>query len=95
VDLLSLQGGIALTISLVLLVVKAFALLDALRRPAEAYIAADKQSKNMWLVLLGLALVAHVLLGGALGLLNLAGTVAALVYLADARPALRAVMPGR
>ena len=92
---MDLQGGIALTISLVLLVVKAFAFLDALRRPPEAFVAADKQSKNMWLVLLGLALVAHVLLGGSLGLLNLAGTVAALVYLADARPALRAVMPGR
>lgn len=95
VNLIAVQGNIMLALSLALLVVKGFALIDAFSRPAAAYLAADKQTKNLWLVLLGLAFAAHILLGGSLGLLNLAGTVAALVYLADARPALRALAPRR
>lgn len=90
-----MQGSIMLALSLTLLAVKGFALIDAFSRPAEAYLAADKQTKNMWLVLLGLAFAAHVVLGGGLGLLNLVGTVAALVYLADVRPAVRALTPRR
>jgi hypothetical protein len=95
VDLLAVQGGLSLLIELTLLFVKAFAFLDALRRPAEVFVAADKQTKNLWMLLLGIALVAAVLLPGAFGLINLVGTVAALVYLADVRPAVRALTPRR
>ena len=84
-----------LALSLVLFVVKAFALIDAVSRPTEAFVAADKQTKKLWLLILGLSVAAHALGWGPLGLLNLAGTVAALVYLADARPALRAMTPRR
>ncbi len=94
-DVNSLQTWIAVGLSLALLIVKAFALLDALRRPPEVFVAADKQTKNLWLLLLGLAVVAALLLPGAFGLINLAGTVAALVYLADVRPAVRALTPRR
>ncbi|HZG97714.1 MAG TPA: DUF2516 family protein [Nocardioidaceae bacterium] len=95
VDLNNLQGWIALGLTLVLLLVKAFALLDALRRPPEVFVAADKQTKNLWLLLLGLAVAADVLLRGPFGLINLLGTVAALVYLADVRPAVRDFTPRR
>jgi hypothetical protein len=40
-------------------------------------------------LVLGLFLVAHMLNWRPIGILNLIGTVAAFVYLADARPALR------
>lgn len=95
VDINSVQDWIALTLTLGLLLVKAFALLDAVRRPPEVFVAADKQTKNLWLLLLGLAVAADVLLGGPFGLINLLGTVAALVYLADVRPAVRGLTPRR
>lgn len=95
VSLFAVQSNLMLALTLMLFVVKAFALVDALSRPADAYLAADKHTKNLWLVLLGLAVAAHALLWGPLGLLNLAGTVAALVYLADVRPAVRTMTPRR
>ncbi len=95
VDINSIQGWIALALTLGLLLVKAFALLDALRRPPEVFVAADKQTKNLWLLLLGLAVAADLLLRGPFGLINLLGTVAALVYLADVRPAVSGLTPRR
>lgn len=89
VEIFEFQNAVMSAISLVLLAVKGFALLDASIRPAEQFVAADKQTKQLWLILLGLAFVAHILLPGPLGLLNLAGTVAALVYMADVWPTLR------
>jgi hypothetical protein len=68
-------------------VVEAFAFADAVTRPAPAYVAANKLNKQAWLIILGLALLVHVLLAGSF--LSLIGVVAALVYLLDARPALR------
>ena len=68
-----------------LLGLKVWALIDAIRRPAEAFVAAGKQSKLIWVAILTVV----ILLGGA-GVLNvfaLAGTVAAVVYLVDVRPA--------
>ncbi len=94
-NLFTVQSNLMLGLSVLLFVVKAFALVDAVSRPGSAYLAADKQTKNLWLVLLGLAVAAHVLLWAPFGLLNLAGTVAALVYLADVRPVVRALTPRR
>ena len=45
----------------------------------------------MWLVILGVALGAHMLIASPIQLLNIAGAIASLVYLADVRPALRAL----
>jgi hypothetical protein len=74
---------------LLLGLVKMWALIDAVLRPAPAFVAADKLTKTGWLWILGLTLAAHVLLPSLL--LYLAGTVAAFVYLLDVRPALVAV----
>jgi hypothetical protein len=64
---------------------KVFALVDALVRPARLYVAAGKQTKVFWAVILTLAVLINVYL------LWLAGIVAAIVYLVDVRPALREV----
>ena len=89
------MGVVELAITLTLFACKAFAFVDALTRPAGAFLAADKQTKPFWLIVLGLFLVAHMLWWQPIGILNLIGTVAAFVYLADARPALRTVGRGR
>ena len=84
-----------LTLSVILICVKAFCFADALRYSAAHYPAAGKRTRNLWLVLLGLTLVvALIMWTSALGLLNLVGTVIALVYLFDVRPALQQVRGG-
>jgi hypothetical protein len=72
-----------------LLGVKVFAVGDALIRKDAFYVAADKQNKAFWLLLLVVFLALHVIVPTVLNPLNLIGTVAALVYLADVRPVLR------
>jgi hypothetical protein len=71
-------------------IAKVLALLDLLRRKQGSFVAASKQTKQLWLIFLGLGLAFHVPTT-ALSLVNLAGTIAALVYLVDVRPALDAV----
>ncbi len=87
-ELFQLQAEIGALIILVILVLEAFAFIDAVARPAQAYLAADKLNKQAWLIILGLALPANIWIGG---LLSLVGLVAALVYILDARPALQSV----
>ncbi len=85
------QSLVLTVVVLVLFVVKAWAFIDSLTHPAEAYVAAGKLTKAAWSVILGVFLVAHVLIPGVVNLLNIIGTVAAFVYLLDVRPALRAL----
>lgn len=94
IDLFSVQSNLELVLALVLFGVKAFAFVDAVSRPAPAFVAADKQTKVFWVLVLGLFLAAAMLSWQPIGLINLIGTVAAFVYLADARPALRAIHGG-
>lgn len=84
-DLFSVQNSIMLVLSIVLFVVKSAALVDCLTRSESQFHLHDTLPKNTWLVLLGLGLLAHILFWGPIGFLNLAGTVAALVYLAQVR----------
>lgn len=74
-----------------LLLLKGWALVDAMTRRPDAFVAASRLTKPAWLVFLALALVTHLLFGSPLGILSLVGTVAAFVYLLDVRPALVAV----
>lgn len=80
-----------LVASLAMFAVQAFAFIDAISHKPEAYVAADKLTKPAWLIILGIALAAHMLIWSPMSFLNLIGTVAAIVYLVDARPALRAM----
>ncbi len=93
-NVFAVEGTIWFVIFLVLLVVKAVAFVSSLVYPPQAYDATGKLTKPAWSVILGLGLVAQLLVGG-LGIINLVFTVAAFVYLADVRPALREVTPRR
>ncbi|MCD9196681.1 DUF2516 family protein [Aeromicrobium wangtongii] len=79
------QGGLMMILSIVLFVAKAFALVDCVGRSAAQLDGLDTLPKRTWLIILSLAVLAHVLFWYPLGLLNLVGTVAALVYLAQVR----------
>ncbi|MDX6309943.1 MAG: hypothetical protein QOI06_2989 [Nocardioidaceae bacterium] len=70
---------------------KVFALADAVYRKDAFYVAADKQNKVFWVILLAVFLVLQVLLRSPIQMFNLIGTVAAAVYLVDVRPTLRSM----
>ena len=74
---------------LALLAVKLWAFIDALIRPAQAYVAAGKLTKPAWLLILGLTVASALVLNSLT--LMLIGTVAAFVYILDAKPALASV----
>jgi hypothetical protein len=79
-------------------VIEGWAFGDALRRPKAAFPAAGKQTKPIWLIILGVGFVIGI--GGAVGYLSLlslfpiAAFVAASIYLVDVRPKVKAIQPG-
>lgn len=79
-------------------VIEGWAFVDALRRPSAAFPAAGKQTKPIWLVILGVGFVIGI--GGAVGYLPLlsifpiAAFVAAAIYLVDVRPKIKSIRPG-
>ena len=87
------RGGVFANVqSLVLLVLwvgflalKAFAFIDCIRRPAQAFPAIGRKSKVLWLILTGVAAGTSLLPGSPLGLIGIAGVVIALIYLFDVR----------
>lgn len=79
-------------------VIEAWAFVDALRRPAAAFPAASKQTKPIWLIILGVAFVLGLyaaLYGGVTSILSVAAFVAAAIYLADVRPKVKEFRSGR
>ena len=76
-------------ITLAVLAYEVRALVDAAMRPKEAYVAADKLTKQAWLLLLGLSVASTLLLGSTL--LLMISIVAASVYIVDVKPALVSV----
>jgi len=77
-------GLIMSVVGLGLFVIKAFALVDCAIRRKAAFDVHGKLNKPAWLVILGLALLLN---GDVIGLFGIAGTIAAIVYLVDVRPA--------
>ena len=75
---------------LAVLAVQVYALVDAAVRPAAAYVAAGKLTKQAWVAILGVSLVVGQLLS-LFSPLGLAAVVATIVYFVDVRPALRAL----
>ena len=55
-----------LALGLAAFVVEAWAFIDAIRRPAQAFVATGKQTKQLWLIILGVAAVVG-LAGAAYG----------------------------
>ena len=79
-------------------VVEAWAFIDALRRPTAAFTAAGKQTKPIWLIILGVATVIGL---GSLAyrvqlvsLFPIIAFVAAAIYLADVRPKVKEFRSG-
>ncbi len=70
--------------------VEAWAFVDAIGRPAQAFPAAGKQTKPIWLIILGVAFVLGLYMAiyglGVSLLLAVIAFVAAAIYLADVRP---------
>lgn len=79
-----------------------FALVDAARTRSDAFVVAGKQTKTLWLVILGVAaafgFISMPLFGGGqlspFGLLSIVAVVGAAVYLTDVRPAVRQIRGG-
>ena len=87
---LELQSQLLTVVTLALLAIQLWAFVDAVIRGPQQFVAAGKLTKPGWLIILGLALLVHLVLVQSLfHLLNLVGAVAAIVYLVDARPAMR------
>jgi hypothetical protein len=76
-------------ITLAVLAFEVWALVDAVMRPKEAYAAADKLTKQAWVLILVLAVASTMLLGSTL--LLMVSIVASSVYIVDVKPALVSV----
>ena len=79
-------------------VVEAWAFIDAITRPAQAFPAAGKQTKPIWLIILGVAVAIGLYAaayGGAIGFLSVAAFVAGSIYLVDVRPKVKEFHNGR
>jgi hypothetical protein len=88
----SAQGLVMMVLGALAFVAQIVALVDALRHRPDAFIAASKQTKQRWLIILGVAAaIGFVSLFSPLNIFNLIAFVAAAVYLVDVRPALRQV----
>jgi hypothetical protein len=80
-------------------VVEAWAFIHALLQPTAAFVAAGKQTKPIWLIILGVALAVGI--AGAVNVLTfvsffpIIAFVAAAIYLVDVRPKIKLVRPGQ
>jgi hypothetical protein len=78
-------GALALTV---------WAFVDALVRPAPAFVAAGKLTKPGWAAITGLAAVIIYWQQSPMTILGLPAVIAAVVYLVDVRPAVRGLRRG-
>lgn len=93
----TLQLLVILVLSVLALGLEVFALIDCLTRKPDAFVSAGKLTKQLWLIILAVATAFGFIalpppLGigfNILGLLSIAGVVAAGVYITDVRPAVR------
>ena|SRR5688500_4152713 len=90
------QQVVTLLLSLAAFAAEAFALVDCLRHRPDAFVAAGKRTKQFWSVILSVgALLGFVSIGNFLLFsIGIIAIVAAAIYLADVRPALRQVSGG-
>ena len=86
-----IENLVVLVLFFPILMMKIFALADAVYRKDAFYVAAEKQNKAFWILILAVSLIIQLLIRDPTNVLNLLGTVAAGVYLADVRPTLRSM----
>lgn len=90
-----LQSWLLLALGVAALALKGYAFVDAIRVPTNAFPAAGKWSKPIWLGILGIATLVEIAVFPApLFIVNLLGVVGAAVYLVDVRPAVRSIGGG-
>lgn len=71
---------------------EAWALVDALRYPAQAYPAAGKRTRTFWLTILGVCLVVGIItMRAVIFSMGWIAVLGAAIYATDVRPALRQV----
>ena len=86
----SVLGWFFEAIAIAAFIFEAYAFIDATRRPSQAFPAAGKRTKSLWLVITGVAAVIG--LGTAvtgsfpIGILAVAAFVAAAIYVTDVKP---------
>jgi uncharacterized membrane protein YoaK (UPF0700 family) len=86
------QNLVLLVLGLLAFAMQVFALVDASRHRPDAFVAASKRTKKLWVIVLAVAVaLGFVSLRNPLNIFSLLSVVAAGVYLADVRPALRQV----
>jgi hypothetical protein len=83
---MGLDGMVILILWAILLGVKAFALIDCLRRPADYFPFIGRQTKLLWVVLTAVSLVAGLAPNLTMSIFGIAGTIISLIYLLDIRP---------
>jgi len=89
----SLQALIYLAFWVLAIGLSTFGLVDALRHRPDAFTAAGKASKNIWLAVLGAAVALSIVsFPNPFQMTGILAVVGAGVYAADVRPALRRVM---
>lgn len=89
------QALVVLLLGVAAFAMQIFAFVEALRYPAAAYAAAEKLTKNAWLAITGVALLlGFVSVRNPFGI-GLIAVVAAGVFLADVRPAVRRFTPAK
>jgi hypothetical protein len=85
------------------LIVEVWAFVDAVMRPAAAFPAAGKQTKPLWLIILGVAAAIGLYsatrpmtsgISIAVNILPVAAFIAAAIYLTDVRPKVREIGKG-
>ncbi|MEI2779041.1 MAG: DUF2516 family protein [Tetrasphaera sp.] len=85
----TVQSSVALILGIGALGLEVFALVDALRRRPDAFVAASKKTKQFWTIVLAVAAaVGFVFLFSPFNLFGLLAIIAGAVYLTDVRPAL-------
>jgi hypothetical protein len=92
-NVFELEGMLSLVALVLLLGVKGYAFVNSVCWPSEAFTEADRLTKASWVAILALGLAAQlpILSGPLVAMINIAATVAALVYVVDVRPAVAAV----
>jgi ABC-type Na+ efflux pump permease subunit len=91
------QSLIMLVLGVLFAGLKVWAFVDCVRRPAQAFPAIGRLNKVFWLLITGIAALSGLafMYIPAVGLLGIAGLIAALVYLFDVRPRLIEISGGR
>lgn len=81
-------------LNIAFLAMAVFALVDVLRRPAQAFPAVERQSKVAWGLFTGIS-AAVIIVFGAVNFLGIVGVIVSMFYLVDVRPKVREITGSR